>query len=239
MKQQKWIGGAALCVALALTAPASAQYGYGYGGWGGYDGSAALLGSDYKAAAIIQAKQQNMQAGQQQAMQQNAVVQSGIRNMASSQAASQANAIQAQQQATQDWWFQHQAQQNAQERAMRAAAGGYSPGGPGFAPTGGPPPANTDIIKWPTLLQESCFASQRATIEAPYRRNPPKPGPNGERIVISPTQEDFRKMAAAIEDMKAVLDWRLTESVDTGEYNVAKNFLDRLGEEVNKALAAS
>src|SRR5208337_5091025 len=130
--------------------PASAQFypGYGYGGWGGWDGAAALVGSDYRQATAMQLKSQSMQAGQQAAMQQNYVVQSGIRNTLSSQAQSQNSAILNQQQANQDWWFQHQSQEMAQRRTMEYATG--APAVPvGFAPSSGPPPAATDIIKWP------------------------------------------------------------------------------------------
>ena len=158
---------------LGLAGPAAAQFypGYGYGGWGGTNGSAALLGADYRQATAMQLKAQSMQAGQQAAMAQNYVVQSGIRNTLSSQAQSQTNAILSQQQANQDWWFQQQSQQMAQRRAMEMEYG--APAVPvGFAPSGGPPPAAMDIIKWPTVLQEPCFASERARIEAPYRRTP-------------------------------------------------------------------
>ena len=194
-------------------------YGYGYGGWGG----SALIGADYRQATAMQLKAQSMQAGQQAAMEQNYVVQSGIRNTLSSQAQNQANAIQSQRQAEQDWWFQHQSQEMAQRRAREMQYG--APAVPvGFAPSNAPPPAAMDIIKWPTLLQEVCFASERARIEAPYRRTPPK--------LSVPAPADYRKMAAAVEDMKAVLQWRLKEGADTGDYNAAKSFLDQLGQEL-------
>ncbi len=86
-----------------------------------------------------------------------------------------------------------------------------------------------DIIKWPTVLQEQCFASERAKIEAPYRRSPPK--------LSIPTAADYRQMAGTVEDMKAVLEWRLKEGVDTADYNAAKAFLAALGEEVAKQRA--
>ena len=172
----------------------------------------------------MQLKAQSMQAGQQAAMAQNYVVQSGIRNTLSSQAQSQTNAILSQQQANQDWWFQQQSPANG------PAAGPWSmqygaPAVPvGFAPPGGPPPAAMDIIKWPTVLQEQCFASERAKIEAPYRRTPPK--------LSIPTPADYRQMAGTVEDMKAVLEWRLKEGVDTADYNAAKAFLDSWVQEV-------
>jgi hypothetical protein len=204
---------------LGLAGPVSAQFypGFGYGGWGG-DGSAALLGSDYRQAAALQAKAQSRQAGQEAAMQQNYVVQSGIRSTLSSQAQSQANAIAAQQQATQDWWFQHQSQQLA-------------PVPPSFAPSGRQPVAAMDIIQWPTALQDSCFASERAKIEAPYRRTPPK--------LSVPTAADYRNMAATVEDMKAVLEWRLNDGINTADYNAATTFLQKLGQEVSQRAQAA
>ncbi len=105
---------------LRLAEPVSAQFypGYGYGGYGGFDGGAALAGSDYRQGAIIDAKSQSRLAGQQAAQQQNLVVQSGIRNTLSNQANSREAAIANQQQQTQDWWFQHQQQQFAQQQQM-------------------------------------------------------------------------------------------------------------------------
>ena len=77
---------------LGLPGRAPAQFfrGYGYDGWGGTNGGAALL-ADYRQATAMQLKAQSMQAGQQAAMAQNYVVQSGIRNTLSSQAQSQTN----------------------------------------------------------------------------------------------------------------------------------------------------
>ena len=217
---------------LGLTGPAAAQFypGYGYGGWGGTNGSAALLGADYRQATAMQLKAQSMQAGQQAAMGQNYVVQSGIRNTLSSQAQSQTNAILSQGQANQDWWFQQQSQQMAQRRTMETQYG--APAVPvGFGPPGGPPPAAMDIIQWPTVLQESCFASERTRIEAPYRRTPPK--------LSVPKPSDYGKMADTVEDMEAVLEWRLKTGLATADYNAAKTFLTKLGQEVTARAQAA
>jgi hypothetical protein len=217
----------------ALAGQATAQFypgGGGYGGWGGTNGSAALLGSAYTQATTMQIKSQSMQANQQAAMQQNMVVQSGIRSTLSNQAQAQDSAAISQQQSNQDWWFQHQAQQNGPR-----GSGGYVnvPPPDSFAPMGGPPPVNMDIIKWPTLLQEQCFASERTKIEAPYRRG--APGTAGQPKFSTPTPADYRSMAGTVADMEAVLEWRLTEGADTGEYNAAKAFLVRLGQELAAA----
>src|SRR5208283_1635730 len=123
-----------------------------------------------------------------------------------------ADSILDQRQSNQDWWFQQQSQQSVQQRAEAAVR---------FAPSGGPPPAAMDIIKWPTVLQESCFASERTQIESPYRRTPPK--------LSVPTPADYGNMAGAVEDMKAVLQWKLKEGVETADYNAANTFLNELG----------
>ncbi len=206
---------------LGLAGPASAQFYPSYG-YGDSIGAAAVLGSNYRQAVTSQLKAQSMQTGQQAAMAQNYVVQSGIRNTLSSQAQSRADATLSQQQSHRDWWFQHQTQRSAQGAAM-----GYASGVPadslGFVPSRRPPPAAMDIIKWPTELQENCFAADRARIEAPYRRTPPK--------LSVPTSADYREMADTVEDMEAVLEWRLKSGVHTANYNAAKTFLDRLGHE--------
>jgi hypothetical protein len=212
--------------------PVSAQFYPGYGGgWGGTNGSAALLGSDYRQATAMQLKAQNTLAGDQRTMAQNSMVQSGIRNTLSSQAQSRTDAILGQQQATQDWWFQHQAQQMNQQRSTGFVAGGSSyPSG--LAPGGAPPPVATDIIKWPPLLQEQCFASERTKIEAPYRRTPPK--------LSLPLATDYATMTRAVDDMKAVLQWRLQEGVNSDDYNTARSFLEQLGQEIaSRAPAAT
>jgi hypothetical protein len=163
-------------------------------------------------------------------MGQNYVVQSGIRNTLSSQAQSRADSIAGQQQANQDWWFQQQTQQSAPRGAM-----GYASGAPavpvGFAPSGEPPPPAMDIIRWPTVLQETCFVPQRTRIEAPYRRTPPK--------LSVPTSADYRKMAGTVEDMKAVLEWRLKTGIDKADYDAAKTFLNQLAQEVTARAQAA
>jgi len=221
-------------VLLGFAGRAGAQFypGYGYGGWGGY-GGAALLGSDYVDAQAMQLKAQSRQATQQAAIGQNYVVQSGVRNTLSNQAQSRDAALINQQQATQDWWFQHQQQQQIAKRpsadyAMASPSVGWS----GMAPANRAPPAMMDIIKWPTLLQEQCFASERTKIEAPYRRKPLYPGGPAQ----SPSEDDYRQMAGAVEDMKAVLQWRLREGVDTNQYDAAKAFLEQLAGEVARQM---
>ena len=42
----------------------------------------------------------------------------------------------------------------------------------------------------------------------------------------------MRQMVRVVEDMKAILEWRLSEGVSTDDYNTAKTFLNKLGKEV-------
>jgi hypothetical protein len=205
--------------------PGGGYYGYG---WGGTPGSAALLGSDYQQAAAMQAKAQSRLAGQQAAMQQNYVVQSGIRSTLSNEAQSRTDAILSKREATQDWWFQQKMQQ-----AGKRAGSSYGPsaGGGHFGPAGPPPQAASDVIRWPTVLQERCFASERAAVEAPYRRTPPQ--------LSNPTHADYVQMVRTVEDMKAVLEWRLKEGIPTEDYNAAREFLEKLGREVARRAEGS
>ena len=142
----------------------------GGGGWGGGYGGGILPGLDAQQATGMQVKGQGTLAGQQAAAAQDYMLQSGIRKTLSSAAQRRADAILGQQQATQDWLLQQQAQQREQRRTAAAEKGTR-----GDTPPSGPPPAAMDIIKWPALLQERGFASERAKIEAPYRRSPSKP----------------------------------------------------------------
>ena len=223
------VAGGVLCSA----GPLAAQFysGYGYGGLG--DGGAALLGADARQAEAMQLKAQNRQAAQQAAQNQNYVVQSGIRNTLSGQAQSRDAAILNQQQSTQDWWFQHQ-----QQQAARRPSTDYATGAPpaaawsSFGPSTKPPPPSMDIIQWPTMLQEPCFGWERAKIEAPYRRPPLTPG--GKTPPLD--QDDYRQMAAAVEDMKATMLWRQSEGVNPADFDAAKAFVTRLAGEIAKQI---
>ncbi len=213
-----------------LAGPAWAQFypGFRYGGWGGTN-AAALLGSNQRQATIMQIKAQNMQTGQQATMAKNNLMQSGIRDMMSSQAQSRSDSIVSQKQANQDWWFQHQSQQMAQRWARANDSSSAVPAG--FAPSPGPPAAALDVIQWPTILQDPGFTAERARIEAPYRRTPPK--------LSAPTPADYRKMADTVEDMKAMLTWRLRGGINTSDFNAATTFLNQLGAEVAARAQAS
>jgi hypothetical protein len=223
---------------LSLAELASAQFYPGYGGYGWGDGGAALLGSDQRQSAIIEAKAQSRLAGQQLAAQQNAVVQGGIRSTLTNQADARQAAIANQQTQTQDWWFQHQQQQLAQRQSAEySMASTPSAGWSSLGPPRKPPAAAMDIIQWPTLLQDPCFASDRTKVEAPYRRTTYTPGAAPK--LGTPNEDDYQKMAAAVEDMKAILQWKLSEGVDTGAYNTAKAFLNQLGSELAKRTQAA
>lgn len=229
------LGLATFCV-LAAIHPASAQFfpSVGYGGWGGWNGSAALAGSDYLRATGMELTAQSRQLTQQAAMQQNLVVHNTIQNTLSTEAQSRASAIASQRQADRDWWFQTQQQKFAGQgtrpaSAPVAVAAGFGPAptSGGFAPADPTPPASTDIIKWPSVLQERPFASRRTLIEKPYRQSPPG--------LSVPTADDYRNMVKTISEMKAILEWRLSQGgLITEDYEQAKAFLDKIGQEASQ-----
>ncbi len=162
------------------------------------------------------------QFGQAVAQAQNDAMQSKIRNILSVQAQIRTDSIYNQREMEQDWCFRQQSQQLAQRRFMAQAyhirAIPRRPGQPGANHVTG-----RNVIQWPPLLQESCFATERARIETPYRRTPSK--------LSTPTPVDYRNMVRAVDDIKAVLDWRLRKGVNTADYQVAVAFLNELGAE--------
>ena len=209
----------------------------GYGGYGGYDdaGVMALQSSAMNQASLSRAVQSDRLAGQNAAMQQRAMVQSGARNMLSTQADARTQNILSQRQSYRDSWFQIQQQQMAERQAygsgspaLVSAGCGAGPVTGGFAVSAPVPEVAMDIIKWPTTLQEPMFASRRALIEAPYRRSPP--------ALSAPTANDYREMVKTVDEMKAMLEWRLSvkSGLDANEYEQAKAFLDKLGQEASE-----
>lgn len=226
MNSACWVLGLAAIGSLWAVGPAAAHvfpgnrgYGGGYydpGGWGGYVAPNPM--PDIAA--------QERELGQRQAMQQNMVVQSGIRNSMMTQAQTQASNQWNQRQQNKDWWFQVQSQQMAEQRARPASA--PTAVGCGFE-SAPPPKAAMDIIKWPALLQDPAFASLRTQIEAPYRRSPPG--------LSVPTADDYRKMVKTAEEMKGVLEWMTQQGVDTQEYKQANAFLDTLQREARQRSA--
>jgi hypothetical protein len=215
----------------------SGRYG-GYGGYGGYGDDAgvmALQSSATEQASMRSAAESDRLMGQTAAMQQNAMMQSGIRNTLSSQADARTQNILSQRQSNRDWWFQVQQQQaaarpayGASSPALAACGFGAEPAVGRFTVVGADSEAAMDIIKWPSTLQEREFASRRALIEAPYRKSPPG--------LSTPTAEDYRDMVKNVDEMKAILEWRLTvkSGLDTESYDQAKAFLDKLGQEASE-----
>jgi hypothetical protein len=211
----------------------------GYGGYGGYDdaGVMALQSSAMSQASLRSAVESSRLAGQNAAMQQRAMVQSGARNMLSTQADARTEAIHSQRQSNRDSWFQVQQQQMAGRQAYEhgspalvSAGFGAGPVTGGFAVAGPLPEVAMDIIKWPSTLQEQMFASRRALIEAPYRRSPP--------ALSAPTANDSREMVKTVDEMEAMLEWRLSvkSGLDANEYEQAKAFLEKLGQEAKARL---
>ena len=229
------IGLSTICV-LAAARPVSAQFwrgGSGYYDDGGLAGAVALASSNRASSNQMQVAAQNQQSAQQAARQQSMAVQSGIRNTMTAQAQNRTSAIEDQRQSYKDWWFQtkqQQAERPANVTGSQAPmAGGFgmrqSAGG-GFIYEDFHPPVALDIIKWPAVLQEKMFISERAQIEEPYRRSPPG--------LSTPTATDYRDMVKTVEDMKGMLEWRLGErgGLPKVDYEQAKAFLNTLA---NKA----
>ena len=147
---------------LALATTAVAQFWPGYGYYGGYGAWGAYSSAVENSTSRYIAQQDRLQ-GQKAAMQQNALMQSGIRNTLTTQAQTRTQDILGQQQSNKDWWFQVQQQQMAQRRAMPALASGGGAPAAGFesAPSAtARPEAATDIIKWPPVLCDPQFAQQ-------------------------------------------------------------------------------
>ena len=133
------------------------------------------------------------------------------------------SAMPSQARSNQDWWFQYQEQQMAEQRAEGYDSSASAAAGLGIEAARSPPRVSMDIIKWPILLQRPTFASRRARIEAPYRRSPPG--------LSSPTAEDYRAMVKTAEEMKAMLEAMLQNGLETDEYNQAKSFLNEIEQE--------
>jgi hypothetical protein len=222
----------------------SGRYYGGYGGYGGYGDDAGVMGlytSAMSQSSMRSAAQSDRLAGQNAAMQQRAAVQMGARNMLSSQADARTQNILSQQQSNRDWWFQTQQQQTAGRQpsdngspALVSAGFGAEPVTGGFVVPAPVPEVAMDIIAWPSVLQEDMFASRRALIEAPYRRSPPD--------LSAPTGNDYRDMVKTVDEMKAMLEWRLSvkSGLPTNSYEQAKAFLDNLGKEASeRAISAA
>ncbi len=225
------------CV-LAVARPVSAQFwrgGSGYYDDGGLAGAVALASSNRATSNQMQMAAQNQQSAQQAARQQSMAVQSGIRNTMTTQAQNRTNAIEDQRQSDRDWWFQTKQQQAGRPANVTSSsvpmAGGFgmrqSMGG-GFTYEDFHPPVALDIIKWPTVLQEKIFTSERAQIETPYRRSPPD--------LSTPTATDYRNMVKTVEDMNSILEWRLGEhgGLPKVDYEQAKAFLNTLAKEAQE-----
>jgi hypothetical protein len=210
----------------------------GYGDYGDYSADAGVMGlftSSMNQASVSRAVQSDRLAGQNAAMQQRSMVQSEVRNTLSTQANSRTQDILSQQQSNRDWWFQVQQQQTARRQtyeygspALVSAGFSAEPVTGGFAVASPLPEVSMDIIKWPCALQEQMFASRRALIEAPYRRSPP--------ALSAPTANDYRDMVKTVDEMKAMLEWRLSvnSGLETSDYEQAKAFLDQLSQEASE-----
>ena len=207
-----------------------------YGGYGGYygyggDGAWGAYTSALNNATSRNVAEQDRLAGQNAALQQRAMMQSGIRNTLTTQAQTRTQDLLDRQQSNKDWWFQVQQQQLAQRQTVAARPYvGQAPvaGFESAAPARAQPEAATDIIKWPSVLRDPRFAQQRAAVEAPYRR-----APKGEAI---PTVEDYQNMIEAAAQMKTILG-QMTAEISAQDYLNTMKFLDQLAAEARGRIA--
>ncbi len=210
-------------------------YPYGYGGWSD-PGAAAALGSlsatsQYNTTRNIQSA--NQLAGQNIAAQQQAAMQSNIRNSMMSQAQTRTQNILSQQQSNQNWWFQVQQQQVAQRQAMApqrapmTPATSFEPAATATASASATPPAPAadDVMQWPTALQDSRFAALRGEVEAPYRRTPGK--------ISYPTAAEYLAMLRPVEQMRALLG-QMTADISARDYLDADKFLNLISQQAQE-----
>ncbi len=222
-----WIGMSAATVSAQLW-PGSR---YRNGSYDGYDegavAAAAALGS---ADSATRTTAQSYQAwSQRAASSQMSGMESGIRSAVNAGDQQYAQNLNSQQQAGRNWWFQVQQQQAAERQAQ---ASRYAAMSAGFesAQTANAPKANTDIIKWPPLLQAPQFAAERTKIEAPYRRS--------SKGLSTPTADDYRNMIKATEQMKAILKG-MTANITAEEYFSSEAFLNQLAAEARGRLESA
>ncbi|MBN2577782.1 MAG: hypothetical protein JXB10_02235 [Pirellulales bacterium] len=220
----------------ARPAPAQFWRGPGYYDDGGWASAVALASSNAAYNARAEVAAQDRLAAQQASNRQARAMESNIQNTLSNQARTWNREAANQWQSDRDWWFQTQRRQMAgpAPRGTSSAtplAGGYGLSRP---PVGGltweeiHPKVDLSIIKWPPVLQESAFAPWREKIETPYRRSPPG--------LSTPTAADYRNMVRDVEEMKAVLEWRLGQNggLPTADYDQAKAFLNNLAREAQE-----
>jgi hypothetical protein len=219
-----WIGMSAATVSAQMF-PRSRYDRSSYDGYddGALAAAAALNSSDNSVRNNAQAYQAWRQ---QAASSQMSGMESGIRNAMNAGDQQYAQNLYDRQQAGRDWWFQVEQQQLAERQAQ---ASRYAAMSAGFesAPAANAPKANTDIIKWPPLLQAPQFAAQRAQIEAPYRRN--------SKGLSTPTADDYQNMIKAAERMKAILKG-MTANITAEEYFDCEPFLDQLAAEARERI---
>jgi hypothetical protein len=89
------------------------------------------------------------------------------------------------------------------------------------------PPAGIGIIRWPAVLRDPRFATQRTRIEAPYHRNP--------KSEAHPTVADYQNMLESVGQMKVILG-QMTAEISAPDGLGAGRFLDQLAAEARVQL---
>ncbi len=204
------------------------HHGGSYGGYD-YDDTAIALYSLGSVNRADQARADAFRMQGQQGSQQMSAMQGSIRGAMDSATRQRAQGVFSQQQAG-DWWFQVQQQQAAQRRGQSARYADPTAQAVGFEPAANSdtPRAAMDIIKWPVVLCDPCFADQRTEIESPYRRG-------GVKGLGTPTAADYQNMIQAADQMKETLK-DMTADMSAQEYLNTVAFLDKLTAEARERL---
>ena len=213
-----------LLVPVILTQTAMAQVGpFGYDhGYGGAWGAAAYGASVSRANTQSRIAAERHSQAQSRAVNQNMVVQQGIRSTLAGSAQSRTQAARSEQQGARDWWFQHQLQASRTPRQPVSPSVAGAPqrtGASGRSTSESPDGKGTaDVINWPYVLRGPRFAEQRARVESPYRDQTPDTGP---------TAQDYREMVDAAAQMGTILKG-MSRSIPPIDFQQAQNFLDNL-----------
>ena len=213
-------------VPVAFAENAGAQIGPYGSTYGGGFGALAYGASVSKANTQSRIAAQRHSQAQSRAINQNMVVQQGIRSTLAGSAQSRTQASRSEQQGARDWWFQHQLQAS---RTPRTPVYAPAPVAPRGAPESVPVSASQSpdakgsagVINWPQVLRNSHFAEQRARVEAVYRDKTPGAGP---------TAKDYLEMVDAATQMSAILK-TMSRSIPPISYQETENFLYHLSAE--------
>jgi hypothetical protein len=201
---------------------------YGGGGYYGYD--YAVMPDINKTNAAYQESWNQQKQYQAQVAQSQSDAWRNLNQTIAQQAATQTQTMQADRQASRDWWYQQQSRQLAESKAraayqpMNLPASAYA----GSAPAPVEQPVR-EIMLWPTLLKLPTFNDGRAKVETPFRRASEKKNPLA--------ADDYRSILAAIVVMKTQLE-DVSSQVLEAETAMVEGYLNELAADAQKRLDA-